>query len=154
VFDDLERSDLYFKNAYALAEKQANYDTKYIDNQYARLLLANAVQNPSESNHMVAFRQAKNLLLNQMRDERRHYPFRVAAAFADFFNTFESVLLPGEVSEVVRACEEVLARIDSLPSDRQSHKYVIRCRENMSYVVEMTNTYKTQPDTLTKRTTP
>jgi DNA-binding transcriptional regulator GbsR (MarR family) len=137
VFEDMDRAKVYFKDAYSYASKRDGYDTTYIDNQYARYLLSYVVQNHLEPNYMIIFREARDLLLPQMKGERLHYPYRVASSFADFYNTFESKFSSEEKQEIRNTATRVLESIASLPADKQTHKYVTRCYENMTYLTEM-----------------
>ena len=86
---------------------------------------------------MKSFRQARKLIFEQVKDERRHYPFRVATNISEFYDTFASVLTAEEKQEIARAAKQIGDRIGSLPDDRQQQKYVIECRKAMARVLEL-----------------
>ena len=49
------------------------------------------------------FRQARTIINRQVRDERLHYPFRVAVEYQTFLDRFGSSLRQEQMDEVARA---------------------------------------------------
>jgi uncharacterized protein YktA (UPF0223 family) len=135
VIGDLMRASRYFETAYSLAEER-RWDTFQIDNHYARYLLVRAATEAPFDEAMELFRQARTLINRQIKDERLHYPFRVASTYQDFFDRFQSQFSDGELNEISQAAETVAERIEQLPSDRASNKYVRRCEQAMIYTRE------------------
>jgi hypothetical protein len=139
--NDLVRSEKYFDTAYALARERSEttgveYDTRQIDNHYARHLLKAAIDTHDTANAMRSFRKARKIVNDQMARERLHYPYRVARIYGEFFDEFEGVLSGPERSEVGQAAAYVLERIGKLDRERQRQRYVRDCRDVMEYVVE------------------
>lgn len=138
VLEELDRAERYFETSYSLARIRNNYPLHNIDNHYARFLLAKAIRDPLTTDYMLAFRQCRNILIEQMHHkERYHYPYRVATTFSDFFDAFGSKLSQSDRTEIVRAANEILRRIESLPPERRSHPDIDRCHDSMEYIVEM-----------------
>ena len=85
---------------------------------------------------MSAFREARVLIYAQLRDERRHYPYRVAAGWFAFYDFFKDRLQDSEKSEIWNAAEYVIAKIDALPDDRRTHRTVSECRKAMHLILQ------------------
>ena len=135
VIGDLMRASKYFETAYSLAEER-QWDTFQIDNHFARYLLVRATTEAPFEEAMLLFRQARSLINRQIQDERRHYPYRVASTYQDFFDRFQSEFSDGELNEMSQAAETVSERIEQLPSDRASNKHVRHCKQAMIYIRE------------------
>lgn len=136
VIEDFERAERYFKTAYSLAEDRDHYDTYMIDNHFARFLLVRAIRMDDVTTCMSAFRKARQIIGAQIKEERLHYPYRVALAYADFYDAFESRLSLAHRAEIARAAKYVLDRIARLPEQRRRQKYVGECADTMEYVLE------------------
>jgi len=129
VAKDYGRSGTYFDTAYSHAENLDQYDSFQIDNHYARYLLERAIDTDySAADRMAPFREARALLRPQFVEEWRHYPYRVATRYLEFFVRFSAHLAPSEKQEVGSAATEVLERIDHLPAERQGNRSVRECR--------------------------
>ncbi|MBN2412468.1 SIR2 family protein [candidate division KSB1 bacterium] len=137
VIDDLFRAKKYFDTAYSLAEKK-DWDTYQIDNHFARFLLVESIKLPPEK-CMDNFRSARRIINRQIRKERRHYPYRIAIGYQDFIDKFGISLKTDELKEVKFAARDVLQRIQELPDNRRTHRYVKKCFEIMTYVIEKTD---------------
>lgn len=137
-FPDLDEAKIYFDTSYSFAKSRATYDTTQIDNHYARYLLERAKR---EDNANVAFEyysEANALLSKQLLRPNRHYPYRVAIGYYDFFLS-HSGRLDGAQKQTFRAsCQAVLARIEKLSPEIRSHKYVRECREKLEEIVRLT----------------
>lgn len=132
---DLYRSNRYFDTAYSLAGKHW-FDTFQIDNHYARYLLVEAVDKLELSDAMSSFRRARTIINRQVRDERLHYPYRVATQYQSFLDRFGSSMSQAQLEEVGEAAQYVKDMIDRLPSERRSHRYIRECYRAMDYIVE------------------
>ena len=126
VIEEFERAERYFRTAYSLAESR-NQNTYQIDNHYARFLLLTAVESGNEAKCMTSFRKARLIINEQIKEERMHYPFRVAQLYTDFFEAFQRKLEPAQVEEIVNAADFVRKRIESLPDERRRHRNVSDC---------------------------
>jgi hypothetical protein len=136
VYGELKRSKLYFDTSYSLAAKKIKkYDTFMIDNHYARFLLVEAVKEFEHEEAMNNFREARTIIRLQIRFERRHYTYRVAASLKEFMDRFENSLSASELEEVVSIAKEVSERIAKLPEGRQNHYNVVDCDKAMRYIV-------------------
>jgi hypothetical protein len=135
VFEDFERADRYFDSAYSFAKLQYGYDTRKIDNHYARLLLEKACR--SSSNKEVAlrlFRGARKIIFEQIQAERLHYPYRVATRIGEFYDTFVGALADAEREEVLNAARYIEKRIGGLPPQLQRQRYVAECLAEMARI--------------------
>jgi hypothetical protein len=134
--DEFERAEKYFKTAYSLAGGLDFWDSFQIDNHYARFLLTRAISLGDVSTCMGAFREARQLIHNQIERERLRYGYRVATLYADFYDKFEPVLRPQQKEEIKRAAQHVCERIEKLPLERQNQKYVHTCWEQLQKILE------------------
>ena len=138
VMDDLVRSEKYFATAYSLAYARDGYDTYMIDNHYARYLLVAAKQSSDVDSAVKMFQEAQELLEPQLARERRHYSYRVASLYRDFFDAWQGTLSPDQKARVGRAARYVADRIANLPERRSQQKYVAECTDAMKYLIQRT----------------
>ncbi len=138
VLEELDRAEKYFETAYSLAEDR-DYEPYQIDNHYARFLLVKAVRSGDPTTCMAAFRKARRIVIEQVRIERLHYPYRIAAAYGEFYDAFESTLSTSDKQEIARAALFIAKRIAALPEDRKKQKYVAECSDVMVYIIERVN---------------
>ncbi len=136
VIEDLPRAKTYFDTAYSLARKR-EWNTFQIDNHFSRFLMVQAVRDLDFDAALANYRQARTIIDRQIRDERRHYPYRVAIQFQDFLNRFGGRMSRSQVEEFAQTATRILDRINSLPEHRRTHRYVIECRDSMRYVVNV-----------------
>lgn len=118
----------YFKTAYSLASRIPGYDTSYIDNHYARYLLLRIISEPSWNEPIDVFREASSILRKQARESgNRHYPFRVASLFLDFYKTFNARLADDQRGEIFTVAEEIIQSVSRLPQHVQESGSVQEC---------------------------
>ena len=134
VLEDFERAGRYFDTAYSHA-KSRDYNTFQIDNHFARYLLARAIASGDSSSCMTDFRKARKIINHQIQEEKLHYPYRVASAYAGFYDAFEPELTIKNRDEVERAAKFVNKRIGLLPEMRRREKYVAECANSMEYIL-------------------
>lgn len=134
VYGDLDRAERYFQTAYSLARGRS-YDTYQIDNHYARYVLTAVIESGDSTQAMTAFRRARKTINEQVKNERLHYPYRVAALYSDFYDRFEARLTPADREEIANAARFVGRRIQELPENRQRERDVRRCKDAMDYVI-------------------
>ena len=84
---ELDRAERYFATAYSFASSR-NFGTFQIDNHFARFLLVRAVEIGDSDKCMDSFRKARQIIENQIKDERMQYPFRVARSYRTFYEAF------------------------------------------------------------------
>jgi hypothetical protein len=135
VSGDYDRAKSYFDNAYSFAGEMYEYDSFQIDNHYARFLIERAVARHDSKSAMSAFREARGLLFPQLAQERRHYPFRAASRWSNFYLTFRDELKEVDKAEIRNAATYVVKRIEDLPQDRSSHRDVIECWDAMQLIL-------------------
>lgn len=133
VVEEYERAKSYFETAYSLAEARDRYDPFMIDNHFARFLLKTSI-GKGVAEAFEAFRQARQIVQQQIQKERFHYPFRVALGYVEFFDSFESKMTKEQKLEVGRAAEYVLLRVKQLPEVRRNQRYVKKCAEAMAEI--------------------
>lgn len=134
VINDLSRAGTYFDTAYSLAEKKG-WDMYQIDNHFARFLMVQTLQkNMDISSALDNYRQASAIILNQIRNERRHYPYRVAILFQDFMNKYGNKMSKDDIEDFAIRATNIRTRIDQLPKDRCNHHYIVKCRKSMDEV--------------------
>ena len=131
---ELDRAERYFATAYSFASAR-NFSTFQIDNHYARFLLLRAVEMGNSETCMASFRKARRIVDNQIKDDRMHYPYRVARSYLDFYEAFEAKLNRTQREEINQAAVFVSRRIESLPDDRQRHMSVIECLDAMRKII-------------------
>jgi hypothetical protein len=130
-----ERSERYFNQAFAIA-REHNCDTYMVDNHYSRYLFETAVEYPDPTEAMECFRQGRDIINRQIRDERMHYPYRVALQYVRFVNRFGTRLTESWVDEIEQAAKSVADRIPELPEERRMNRYVQQCEKDMAYVLQ------------------
>jgi len=136
VFEEYDRAGKYFEAAYSYAERRRTYDSYQIDNHYARFLLMQAITSGDADKGMTAFRKARKIIFAQIRSDRLHYPFRVAASLGEFYESFAPKLKKEQKAEIVRAAEYIAGRVEKLPEFRQKQRYVIECWTAMQTIIE------------------
>jgi hypothetical protein len=135
VSHDFDRAKAYFDNAYSFAGDMYAYDSFQIDNHYARFLLERVVYRRDAASAMETFRESRVLIYSQLQNERRHYPYRVAAHWRAFYSTFRESLSAAEKSEIQNAAAYVCKRIEALPPERSRHRSVIDCWDAMQFIL-------------------
>jgi hypothetical protein len=138
VIEEFDRAEKYFDTAYSFGKDWEHFDSYQIDNQYARFLLLRAIRTVDPSTCMTAFRKARSLIYTQMEKERLHYPYRVAAIIGEFYDTFAPLLKPQHKDEIKRAAKYICERIEKLPQERQTQRYVVDCWEKLQGVLAST----------------
>ena len=131
---ELERAETYFSTAYSFASARG-HSTYQIDNHYARFLLVRAVEYNDSEKCMTSFRRARQIIDNQIKDDRMHYPYRVARSYLPFYENFENTLDPVRLEEIRQAAVFVSRRIESLPEDRRQNKSVSECLDAMQRII-------------------
>ena len=111
--DNLEDAERILDTAYAKAEKKSNYDTTYIDNQYARLNLKKAITENEPKLCFNYFSKAHSILKNERYDI---YKFRQAALYIQFYEKKYAFLSIGNkvnfehaIKLIIKQYEEYLA---------------------------------------------
>lgn len=122
----LERSGRYFKQAYALAHD--GYDTSKIDNHYARYLIECALLEPSFQDAKRLIDDAANIVLQQMGDEIKFYPYRVATGIFRFFERNRAALGPSDKQSFLKIFSQIEKRAAAARGSLAANRYVLECR--------------------------
>ncbi|MET0392158.1 MAG: SIR2 family protein, partial [Chitinophagaceae bacterium] len=76
---NLNLAKTHFDTAYSYAKKKSRFDTYMLDNQHARLILLNQIDNGNAKTCMSAFREAHQILTSNLSPNRaKYYPYKVA----------------------------------------------------------------------------
>ena len=134
TLEELDRAEKYFATAYSLARSR-NSPTYQIDNHFARFLLVRAVETGDVDKCMDSFRKARRTVEEQIKDDRMHYPYRVARYYRNFFEAFESKLNRTRLEEIIQAAVFVLHRIESLPEDKRRRIDISECLGDMTKII-------------------
>jgi hypothetical protein len=133
--DDFARAGKYFASAYSFATV-TRFRTYQIDNHYARYLLRKSMNDDDLGTAMDSFREARQLLFEQMRHERLRYPFRVAALIGDWFDVYSDRLTFEQRGEVQRAAVFISSRIAALPPQTQAIRDIAECYKRMQVIIQ------------------
>ncbi|MEZ5535454.1 MAG: SIR2 family protein [Thiolinea sp.] len=111
--NNLSDAEIILDTAYAKARNNPEYDTTYIDNQYARLNLKKAISEPQPKLCYELFEKAHNIL---KREESDIHKFRQAGLYITFYQTRFYTLSKGDkvnfehsIKYIIRQYEEFLA---------------------------------------------
>lgn len=136
VLEDFERAQKYFESAYSFAKAKRDYNTRQIDNHYARFLLLRACRSGSSAGCMPSFRKARKIIFEQIQSERLHYPYRVANVLRELYDTFASVLPATDLMEIARAAKFISDQIDRSALPFQQMRSVADCRKSMQHILD------------------
>ena len=139
--DNLEDAELILNTAYGKAEKNSNYDTTYIDNQFARLNLKKAINEDNSSLGFSYFEKAHSIL---KREEHDIYKFRQAGLYLKFYDKRYNNLSKGNkvkfehaLKLIVKQYEEYLSY--EYPSGDVPPYHVENINEFKKNISEITN---------------
>lgn len=134
-FGEFREARLYFEHARSLAKGNAK-DTIDVNNHFARLLLDSRTNSEDYDDHFEAFREAHNILLEQMvRNTNRHFPFRQAKKYVEFIS-FRAGRLTGEQKErFCNSCGQVETAIEHLKGSITNSREVKECKEAMARAI-------------------
>ena len=129
---EFEKIGNYFKAAYSYAKSINNYDTYQIDNHFARFQLQEACRLANSEDAFDIYTKAKAILLKQTLREQKYQPYSAAAGVADFARVHGERLSSKQASDIVAFCDTVIERVSRLKSPVRDHRYVVRCRSELS----------------------
>jgi hypothetical protein len=84
---------------------------------------------------MECFRHARDIINRQIKDERLHYPYKVALNYTRFINRFGGKLKLAWIDEIEQSAKSIAERIPELPEERRLNRYVKECKREMDYVL-------------------
>lgn len=132
----LDRAETYFSNAYSHAEKIEGYNTYQIDNHFARLQLEKSLQSRTLMDALVLFDSAKKIVVDQMRREKRHFPYRVALKFISFHERWKSDLQTNHKDYLRSIFSEVVNHATKAPESLSRNRYVMECLRDFPKAIE------------------
>ena len=135
TLDQLDRAEKYFDTAYSYVRARG-YDTYQIDNHYARFLLVWSVEREDSESCIDYFRRARNIIQNQIRDRRRHYPYRVATSIGEFYEKYQTELSQAHLNELGQAASYIARQIEALPEGIRYHRNVSEYNAAMRRIIE------------------
>lgn len=125
----LERAERYFDDAYDFVYE--GYNTFKLDNSYARLLLEKSMLVGKMEDTIFLVDEAKDIILAQMRSEKRYYPYRVALGFFRVYDRFAGQWTPKQDTYFKFIFSEI-RRNALLVSGISKSNYIQECIEKSS----------------------
>lgn len=101
---------IHFENAYANADKMADFDSYQIDTHYARLLLCNEMNTNknNKDNAMEIFYKAHRLLReNSNRGVKLIYVLRQTSLYFNYYNCYKSMMTQEDRAEFMKKAFEM-----------------------------------------------
>lgn len=136
TLNKLERSERYFKTAYSFAG--SGYNTYQIDNHFARLLFEKALLEENVEDAKLLLDRGVVIVLQQMAEEVKYYPYRVALGVFRFYDKFKSELTPVHKKSFARTFAEIAKRAKSTPKHLRTNRYVNECQSSADkYLAEL-----------------
>lgn len=136
AFNEYDLANRYFETAYSFARNNPGFKTFQLDTQYARYLIESVISEGKVEGAMAAFRKAHQILAKQSRTtEHKHYPFRIAGQYWDFWRAFRSELPEADRAYLKRAAEEILRAMRALPDRLAGSRHVIECKGNLDQLL-------------------
>lgn len=126
----LERAERYFDSAYDLVYE--GYNTFKLDNSYARLLLEKGMQTANMNDTIFLIDEAKDIILSQMKTEKRYYPYRVALGFFKVYERFSGQWVPAQESYFKFIFSEIHRNASLNSNSKRPHNYIIECLDKSS----------------------
>lgn len=108
--NNLSDAERILETAYAKAENSPNYDTTYIDNQFARLRLKQAIQESEQNQSFQYFTEAHKIL---SREEDDVFKFRQAGLYIPYYDERYSGLSKGNKVKFEHSVREMLTQYEN-----------------------------------------
>lgn len=102
--NNLPDAEIILKTAYSKAENNPDYDTTYIDNQFARLNLKKAIQETNQDQSFKYFTEAHNILRQEDSDI---YKFRQAGLYITYYENRFNHLSKGNKVKFEHSLKEI-----------------------------------------------
>ncbi|WP_415878248.1 SIR2 family protein [Methylomonas sp. TEB] len=135
------QAEIYFKTAYGACSRRPGYNTKFIDNHYARYILENAVEGNGVPFSIVdaenQLNKAKSLLLPQF-NNNDHYPYKVATNLLPFVRMYVRQMSMDAKEGVMRFIDIVLQNAERA----EYHRYINQCKialKETRVIIEQSN---------------
>ncbi len=139
-FKDYEKAGTYFETAYAYGKAWPHFNTFQIDNHYSRYLLEKAIEENDHTQCMTAYREAHAIISRQVvTNENRHYPYRVAIKYFDFYSQFYEKIEASDQKFMLNSCSYIVDKINALPPRLRANRYVTECEEKLNSILKKLN---------------
>jgi hypothetical protein len=132
-----------FATTYELVGRQSfHYDTRFIDNHFARFLVLRATRLPYSEERFADIVKATELLSSQMRkpEANKHYPYKVASLLVEYYQIHCNKLSLDNIAQLVDFSKFALGTIPGLIQRIGNHFNVKECSD------KLTDFLATQPD--------
>ena len=139
TYEEWPMSEAHFKQAKKLANESNNEKAKRdISNHYSKFLIASRTKSNTYDDYFEAFRQAHDILIQQMnKDSNKYFPYRQAGEYVEFILARKSKLNSTEISAFVNACRQVQSAIANIKGDLKGNRIVLNCNEKMERAIEI-----------------
>lgn len=107
--NNLSDAERILKTAYSKAENTPGYDTTYIDNQYARLKLKQAVAEDDQNSSICLFLEAHKILV---REDNDIFKFRQAGLYIPYYEERYDSLSKGNKVKFEHSIKEILSHYE------------------------------------------
>jgi hypothetical protein len=112
------------------------HDNYQLNNYFARFILQRAIDTNSRGQSFTTFVEAHQKIRQQAgRQVNRHYPFRVALLYRDFYTQFLPEWSPPERARFMAACKEIIDCIPRLDARVRNHRNVVECGQVLSSIL-------------------
>lgn len=137
TYKDFEIATQCFAKAYAIGENSDRFDGYQIDNHYARLLIEKSIFDAQPAKPIELFKEAHTLLSKQAGNasKNKHYPYRVASLYKDFFTLYRDKLETREIEYIRTASATILRLARNIPAQLRENKYVQNCISDLNYIM-------------------
>lgn len=124
---DYGAAEIYLKNASALSQKKINEDSYQVDSLRARLFLERTIYENDVKNAFDNFSKAHKLICSNKTPDR-HYPYRQASPYVDFYKKFYDSFSKEEKVSFMFMCTEMMKKINTYLTKDTGYEKNIRKR--------------------------
>lgn len=139
TYEEWPMSEAHFKQARKLAIESNNEKAKRdIENHFAKFLIASRTKSSEYSDYYMAFKQAHEVLIQQMnKDTNKFFPYRQAGEYVEFISARKKDLNESEIVSFINACKQVQSAIANITGSLKGSPIVGSCGEKMARAIEI-----------------
>lgn len=138
VRTDFEAADRYIENAKTLAKKKGWKQTHRMDHHKARIQIEQICTNKNTTKAMETLEKVQFVLAYPPSKELvKHYPFKVAQKYKDFYDIYFAELNPNDQKTFLNYCETLLERIEWYERNIQEQEYIHNVYYAKKYLSEI-----------------
>lgn len=124
VYDDFERGQLCFDNAYAREKKRKKQNLVRIDNYYSRFQMKLAANETDPNRAFDIFARANERLEKQIfLDNNRHYPFKTGRLFSDIAARHYEKWTPEQQQSFKKSAQKLRAKAEEWKINNNTHNF-------------------------------